>query len=399
MKQFFSLFIAGALGGLVTLGGLQYLHSVEAKPTEKSHFAKAINNNVNVKASALAALPDFRVAAKKAMPVVVNITTSKGGKKEIVDQDKNPNKRQKPKNPLEELFGGDIDMQGFEELFKNQGRAPRQGTGSGVIYKENGFIVTNNHVVDGADNIEVRLYDGRTFDAEVIGTDKTTDLAVIKIDESGLPYLNIGDSDRVEVGEWALAVGNPLDLTSTVTAGIISAKGRSIGIIKEQYGIENFIQTDAAVNPGNSGGALINQSGDLIGINTAIVSRTGMYAGYSFAIPSNLVRKVANDLIQYGESQRAVIGIHIADLDKEFADELKVNLTSGIVVTKLVDGGAGQYAGMLPNDIITAIDGRKVKTHNELQETIGRKKPGDSVVITINRKGQIKKIPVILKAG
>jgi serine protease Do len=387
MKQLVSLVAAGMIGGLAAFGGMQLAQRSEPQATQLPgvHQARAVNYE-NPSASPLV---DFREAAKKAMPAVVHITATKG--------DVAANERQQQNQP-----------QGYQDLFdffRNGGfgnsfgqDAPMKGTGSGVIYSEDGYIITNNHVVDFADEVEVTLNDDRKFKATVIGTDPTTDLAVLKIEQRGLPYLKVGDSDKVEIGEWALAVGNPFELNSTVTAGIVSGKGRNIGIIQDKYKIESFIQTDAAVNPGNSGGALVNANGELIGINTAILSRTGSYAGYSFAIPSRIVEKVVKDIIEYGSSQRAVIGIEIGDLNEAIAKEMNLNLTHGIVVTKVIDGGAGQYAGLLPDDVITAINGHAVKTGSDLIAIVGEKKPGDVVTLTISRNNKTQNLPVKLKA-
>ncbi|MCB0376191.1 MAG: trypsin-like peptidase domain-containing protein, partial [Sinomicrobium sp.] len=250
----------------------------------------------------------------------------------------------------------------------------------------------------GAEEIEVALYDNRSFTAKVIGTDKKTDLAIIKIDAADLPVLEIGNSDAAEVGERVLAVGNPFDLTSTVTAGIISAKGRRIRILGGEDAIEAFIQTDAAVNPGNSGGALIDTEGRLLGINTAIATRTGAYQGYSFAIPVNLVTRIADDMIEYGSYQRAYLGVTIAEMNSEEAEELGTDLSQGVIILKLTDGGSAQYAGLLPKDIITRIDGKEIKAVPELQETVGRAKVGDQILVTVIRRGKEVDVPVRLKA-
>ena len=272
-----------------------------------------------------------------------------------------------------------------------------QGSGSGVIISEDGYIVTNNHVVDKATEVKVSLNDGREFTAEVIGTDPTTDLAVLKIDAKKLPALPFGNSDDVKLGEWVLAVGNPFNLTSTVTAGIISAKGRSINIIDNQSAIEAFIQTDAAVNPGNSGGALINTSGELIGINTAISTRSGSYEGYSFAVPANIARKVVDDMLRFGVVQRAYLGVSIADVTPELAKEMKLDATQGVYLSEVVDNGAAKKAGMEKGDVIVGAGGKTIKRSSELLEVIGSRRPGDKLDVTVLRDGKSKTFNVTLR--
>lgn len=276
---------------------------------------------------------------------------------------------------------------------------PVTGSGSGVIISQDGYIITNNHVIDKADKIEVVLNDKRSFEGKLIGTDPSTDIALIKIEATALNYLTFGNSDATNVGEWVLAVGNPFNLTSTVTAGIISAKSRSIGIISpgQNIGIESFIQTDAAVNPGNSGGALVNTRGELIGINTAIASQTGSYTGYSFAVPSNIAQKVAADLKEYGEVQRGLLGITISEIDNNVASKLNLASPEGVFVESVADGGGAKEAGVMAKDIIKAVDGEKVNSVSELQEKIGRHRPGDAVRIDIERDGKPKQFMVTLR--
>jgi len=249
-------------------------------------------------------------------------------------------------------------------------------TGSGVIISRNGYIVTNRHVIDDGDKIEVTLNDKREFEAEVIGTDPSTDLALLKIKATDLPFLGFGNSDKLSVGEWVLAVGNPFNLESTVTAGIVSAKGRNINILEGDYTIESFIQTDAAVNPGNSGGALVNSVGDLIGINTAIITRSGRYEGYSFAVPSNLASKVINDLREYGEVQRAILGVNIEAIDNKLAESLKLPSVEGVHIKEVTKGGSADLAKLKPGDVIVNINGKKTGTMPQLQEQIGRYRLG-----------------------
>ena len=268
-------------------------------------------------------------------------------------------------------------------------------SGSGVIYTANGYIITNNHVVDGADNIEV-IHDKRSYPAQLIGTDPSTDLAILKIEADNLPNVTIGSSRNLQVGEWVIAVGNPFNLTSTVTAGIVSAKGREINILKSDFPIESFIQTDAAINPGNSGGALVNIDGELVGINTAILSKTGSYAGYGFAVPVDIVRKVADDMIEYGEVQKAFIGADVVDMEPEIAKQLGVEDLSGVVVTYVNNKGAADKAGLQKGDIVLRINGEPISSKATFEEQIGYYSPGERVKITYKRDGRIKDTNLIL---
>ena len=270
-------------------------------------------------------------------------------------------------------------------------------SGSGVIISSDGYIVTNNHVVEGGQRFEVTLSDKREFTAEIIGTDPSTDLALLRIEETKLPNIEFGNSDSLLVGEWVLAVGNPFNLTSTVTAGIISAKGRNINIINDQSAIESFIQTDAAVNPGNSGGALVNTRGELIGINTAISTHTGSFEGYSFAVPSNIVSKVVADLRKYGAVQRAFLGVNITDVSAELAKEQKLKTNAGVYIIGLVEDGAAQTGGIQKGDIIISEDGAGISKTSELLEQIGRKRPGDKAKIAVIRGSEQKTFDVTLR--
>jgi serine protease Do len=297
-------------------------------------------------------------------------------------------------DPWHQFFFGD---NGYRRNSQQQ-----MSTGSGVIISENGYIATNNHVINNAEKVEVTLNNNKTYTAEVIGKDPNTDLALLKIEEKGLPYITYANSDDVKVGQWALAVGNPFNLTSTVTAGIISAKGRSINALdananKGSYPIESFIQTDAAVNPGNSGGALVNTAGELIGINSAIASNTGSYAGYSFAVPVNIVKKVMADLLEFGTVQRAFIGVSIREIDNKLAEEKNLNLYQGVYVAGLTEGGAADMAGLKEGDIITKIGEAKVNSSPELQEQVSNYRPGDKVNITIVREGKEKVMALMFK--
>ncbi len=270
-------------------------------------------------------------------------------------------------------------------------------SGSGVIVSSDGYVVTNNHVVEEGDEIEITLNDKREFKAKLIGSDPSTDLALLKIESSNLPYMLFGNSDSLRVGEWVLAVGNPFNLESTVTAGIVSAKGRSIDILEGQDRIESFIQTDAAVNPGNSGGALVNTNGELIGINTAIITRSGRYEGYSFAVPANLVRKVIKDIRDYGAVQRGLLGVFIDEMTNERARDLGLESVEGVYITRVSPGSGADDAGLRTGDVIVGINGVKTKTLPEMQEQVGRYRPGNTITIDFIRSGKNKKTKVILK--
>lgn len=262
------------------------------------------------------------------------------------------------------------------------------GFGSGVVLSKDGYIVTNNHVVEGADNIEVTFNDRRKMKATVVGTDPTTDIALIKVESQDLPYLVFGNSDEVKIGEWVLAVGNPFNLNSTVTAGIVSAKARNINILGNGSNVDSFIQTDAVINRGNSGGALVNTLGELIGINAAIASRTGVYEGYSFAIPSNIAKKVVDDIIRFGEPQRAFLGVEIREMNEDLAKESGENEIKGVYVARVVENGGAEKAGMKSGDVILEVDGKSVNTLSQLLEAVGQYRPGDKVNILSLRSGK-----------
>lgn len=273
---------------------------------------------------------------------------------------------------------------GWLDWFFEGRSGQQQGSGSGVIYSNDGYIITNNHVIDEADIIKV-IHGKRTYEATLIGTDPSTDLAVIKIEADNLPNVKIGNSDNLKVGEWVLAIGNPFNLNSTVTAGIVSAKGRNINLLRDKFPIESFIQTDAAINPGNSGGALVNIKGELIGINTAILSRTGSYTGYGFAVPVNITNKVVRDIIEYGEVQKAFLGADFHDLDSEIAEKLDIDNLDGIIITRVQADGAADKAGLGQGDIIVAVNSERVNDRTRLEELIGYSYPGDKMEITIRR--------------
>ncbi len=273
---------------------------------------------------------------------------------------------------------------------------PQYTSGSGVIVSEDGYIITNNHVIQGFDEVSVSLHDGEEYIAKIISTDPSTDLAILKINANKLNTLNFANSDQVDVGQWVLAIGNPLNLNSTVTSGIVSAKARNINILRQEYAIESFIQTDAAVNPGNSGGALVDLNGNLIGINTAIASTTGAYSGYSFAIPSNIISKVYNDLINYGVVQRAFLGVYIQEMNNKLSQELNINYTPGIYVNGYTANSNAEASGIREGDIIHKVDGVSVTNISELQEELMKKNPGMTVLISIIRNGSEKDFEVQL---
>ncbi len=285
-----------------------------------------------------------------------------------------------------------------EYLYGNRGRSQSfVAFGSGVVISSDGYIVTNNHVVENADKISVTFNNREELQAQIIGRDPTTDLALIKVDANKLPYLSFGNSDDLKVGEWVLAVGNPFNLTSTVTAGIVSAKARNINILGGSSSIESFIQTDAVVNRGNSGGALVNTRGELIGINAAIASHTGVYEGYSFAIPANLAKKVVDDLKNYGEIQRAYLGVQLRDIDAEFANELGLSHVNGVYVAEVINNSGAMEAGIEDGDIIIAVNGTLTNTFSELVGNIGQYRPGDKVKVTVNRNGDLFDYDVVLR--
>lgn len=398
MKNLASLLIAGLLGGFLSFGLLK-------SQLETQVIVEQAPQVVQTSSSPTTNLPfDFVSASEKAKRAVVQIKSSQTLAKVESDRKKRREERGNSQDmpfSIEDLFGGrgfDFDMPGFG------GRGPKQGSGSGVIIGEDGLIVTNNHVVGFADDLEVTLHNGKVYKATKLGTDVSADLAIIKIEGSGFPTLDFTDSDNVQVGEWVLAVGNPMAyLTSTVTAGIVSAIGRDIDIIKAKSGksIEEFIQTDAAVNPGNSGGALVDAQGRLIGINTAIASQTGYYTGYSFAIPSNLVRRIVDDILENGgDIERANLGLTVIDVN-----ELKNNGTDvahdyGVLIDEVINGSSAQYAGVLPGDIIVNVNGNEVYDYEDLKEHLKFIKVGDTVRLKVMRDGSKETIPVkILKAG
>lgn len=379
MKQLISYVVAGFLGGVLALGGSHLLSSKSTEELTLMQESSTVNQTSPTVVGQLATqnsnngIPqDFSAASEKAMPAVVNVTA--------ITRYEARTRREKA----------------YMELF---GRPEaNKGTGSGVIISNKGYIVTNNHVIEGATEVEVTLYDQRKYKAKVIGTDPSTDLAVLKVEASSLPTVEMANSDEAKIGEWVLALGNPFELNFTVTAGIISAKGRNINILgNRQRSIESFIQTDAAVNPGNSGGALVNAKGQLIGINTAIATPTGTYAGYSFAVPINLVKKVVSDLMEYGEVRRGYLGVIIQEVNSDFAKSRDLAVTQGVYVSELMEGGAAAAAGIKEGDVILKVNNIPTKSVAALQEQIGSRNPGDEVVVLVQRDQTKKNIRLQLK--
>lgn len=366
----------GAIGGAFALIGSYYFSNRNSDQALKYNPYQAPVQLTNYSRGG-AAIPDFVESAEKSVNSVVHIKT-------IVENNN------LSYDPFADWF------------FGGRQRQPNMmmASGSGVIISNDGYIVTNNHVVNNATKIEVTLNDKRSYIAEIVGTDPTTDLALIKVKDKDLPFIGYGNSDAVKVGEWVLAVGNPFNLNSTVTAGIVSAKGRNINILEHGTGlapIESFIQTDAAVNPGNSGGALVNTTGELVGINTAIASNNGSYQGYSFAIPVNIVKKVVADLIEYGTVQRAYIGLSIQDIDAKFAEEKHIKQMKGVYINGLTENGAGETAGIKIGDVVTKIENVAVKSTSELLEQIGKFRPSDKINVTVFRNDKEIVLPVTLK--
>ena len=369
MKRAFGYFAMGLAGALIALAGHDMLSKGNTSAATKALPATPVRYvNLPDPAGGTTTALDFTFAAENTVNAVVHVTTET---------------TVNVHDPFADFFWG---------YRAPQQQQMRQGAGSGVIVSSDGYIMTNNHVVEGADKIQVHLNDSRMFEGTVIGRDPSTDLALLKIDAKDLATVTYGNSDAVRVGEWVLAVGNPMNLTSTVTAGIVSAKARNINLLqydaaRDIFPIESFIQTDAAVNPGNSGGALVNASGELVGINTAIASTTGMYTGYSFAIPVNIVQKVANDLLEFGSVQRAYIGVSIRDVDQKLAEEAGLERIHGVYVDGITEGGAAQKAGMEAGDVILKVGAINVNNVTQLQEQVGKFRPGNRVPVTVLRNG------------
>jgi Do/DeqQ family serine protease len=347
---------------------------------------------------------DFTITVQKVLDAVVNVSSIRTSS---MINNREYYYRELP-DPFRDFFKDSPFEKFFDRRFENEQPDAKQeeerkpvpiiGTGSGVIINKKGYIITNYHVIENAEEVEITLHNNETYKATVIGTDPTTDLALLQIKANNLKSISLINSDSVEVGEWVLAVGNPFSLSSTVTAGIVSAKARNININKHKFAVESFIQTDAAINPGNSGGALVNLNGNLIGINTAIASRTGTYSGYGFAVPSNIVSKIVEDLLQYGSVQRGMLGVRIITLNGKLAKEKKVNLTQGVYVDGVNENGAADKAGIQEGDIIIRVDDVTINSSPQLQEFIARKRPGDKVNVVISRNNSEKSIKVTLES-
>jgi len=371
MKRIGSLLLVAIFAGAITLGAYKLLfentnYAIVSDNDGASTFTTSLTPT-SAKGAGINEV-DFTIAAENTVNAVVhvkNVTVSRG-----------------PSNPLEFFFGS------------GQSARPQVGTGSGVIIASDGYIVTNNHVVANASQLQVTLNNNKTYDAEFIGADPNSDIALLKIDpEDSLPYLAFGDSDDTKIGEWVLAVGNPFNLTSTVTAGIVSAKARNLDPRRSQ----SFIQTDAAVNPGNSGGALVNTNGDLVGINTAITSQTGSYVGYSFAVPSNIAKKVVDDIMEYGNVQKAFLGINSIPMNSKYALEKGVNEIDGVYIAGIEEDSGAEESGLLEGDIIKKIDEIKVRKFSDLNGYVSSKRPGDEILVTFEREGDTKEAKVTLK--
>jgi len=376
MKRNIGIFVIALLGALSGTAVYNWLlaespqaQQVVNQPVQFASFPEHILEH-----------PNFVTASAVATPAVVHIKTKA-----------NPGTSQNNQvpDPFRDFFG--------QEFFGPRG--PQMGSGSGVILSADGFIVTNNHVINGADEIEVVLNDKRSFNATIIGTDPSTDIALIKIQADALPFLTFGNSDNLQIGEWVLAVGNPFNLTSTVTAGIVSAKGRNINILGGGNSIEAFIQTDAAVNPGNSGGALVNVKGELIGINTAIATNTGSYQGYSFAVPANIASKVVEDLRNFGTVQRAYLGIQIQDVDAALASKEDLSVNYGAYVADFLPNSAAEAAGLKKGDVVVSIESVLVRSTPQLMEVVSRKRPGEKVKVVVDRKGKQQEFTITLRGA
>ena len=363
--------LAGGLTSYAVVKGMSNGQVTVIEQNEGAHFRTVNLSQDN--------WPDFTYAAESAVDAVVYVKVTSSA----------PAMQQAPSSIFDFFFG-------FPE-----GGAPQQrervGSGSGVIIREDGYIVTNNHVIDGATKIEVTLNTNQTYPATLIGTDPATDIALLKIEAQGLPIIPFGDSDKLRLGEWVIAIGSPYDLRSTITAGIVSAKGRSMPNYTGEFKIESFIQTDAAVNPGNSGGALVDKAGNLVGINTAIISKTGSYTGYSFAVPSNIVRKIAYDLMDFGSVKRAVLGIVMQPIDDKIAEDLKLSSRNGVYINEVSKSGAADEAGIKAGDVLIAIDSTRITNSASVLEAVSRFSPGDKAKVTVIRDGKEQVFEVTFK--
>ena len=364
-----------AIGGLVALGAAHSLGWTGKTVIIEDTNQGASQANLTADRPLPSAPTDFVAAAERTVEAVVHVKTT-------------AERVQNYYNPFNDLFFG---RPSTPEKFEVE------GSGSGVILTEDGYIVTNNHVIKGAKTIVVTTSNNDEYEAELIGADPTTDIALLKIEGNALTKVDVANSDEVRLGQWVLAVGNPFNLTSTVTAGIISAKGRDINIIDEQSAIESFLQTDAAVNPGNSGGALVNTAGELVGINTAISSRSGSFEGYSFAVPANLMLKVVNDLKEYGRVQRAFIGINYNEVTAALSEELNLEVNKGVYVANVISEGAADDAGITKGDVIINVNGKSIASGADLTEALGQRRPGEKLSVVVNRSGKNKAFEVVLK--
>ena len=366
--------LSAAVGGLTAYAVVNAMTKSQVRVVETSEGAQFRTVNLSQDN-----WPDFTYAAESAVDAVVYVKVTSSA----------PAVQQAPSSIFDFFFG-------FPE-----GGAPQQrervGSGSGVIIREDGYIVTNNHVIDGATKIEVTLNTNQTYPATLIGTDPATDIALLKIEAQGLPVIPFGDSDKLRLGEWVIAIGSPYDLRSTITAGIVSAKGRSMPNYTGEFKIESFIQTDAAVNPGNSGGALVDKAGNLVGINTAIISKTGSYTGYSFAVPSNIVRKIAYDLMDFGSVKRAVLGIVMQPIDDKIAEDLKLSSRNGVYINEVSKSGAADEAGIKAGDVLIAIDSTRITNSASVLEAVSRFSPGDKAKVTVIRDGKEQVFEVTFK--
>ena len=364
------------IGGVAAIAGAQAFGLFGKTVVIQQATQAPVQHTNNALSAGAAAIPtDFVEAAERTVEAVVHVKTT-------------AERVQNVYNPFNDLFFGRPSTPQRYEV---------QGSGSGVVLSEDGYIVTNNHVIKDAKEITVTTANNNEYAATLVGTDPTTDIALLKIDAEDLQKVTVANSDQVRLGQWVLAVGNPFNLTSTVTAGIISAKGRDINIIDEQSAIESFLQTDAAVNPGNSGGALVNTAGALVGINTAISSRSGSFEGYSFAVPSNLMMKVVGDLKEFGRVQRAFMGINYNEVTPALSNELDLKVNSGVYVANVVTGGAADDAGIEKGDVIINIAGKVVQTGADLTEVIGQHRPGERLSVIVNREGTNKQFDLLLK--
>ncbi len=388
-KNLFTLTIASAMGGAAAIGGYKWLVEnpkndmyENEKTAMYARYSKTDTSQVIVPEGL-----NFIFASNVVRPTVVHIKSTYQPKSS--PHGGNPHST----DPFFRYFFDEPDP------FHQPQQKPQQSSGSGVIIAQDGYIVTNNHVIEGATKIEVVLDDKRTYEAKLIGRDPETDLALLKIEEKNLPFAKYGNSEKIQVGEWVLACGNPFELTSTITAGIVSAKGRNINLLRgnSNYAIESFIQTDAAVNPGNSGGALVNLKGELVGINTAIASNTGAYAGYSFAVPVTIVKKVTEDLLRFGEVQRALLGVMITDVTAELAKEKNISQIKGVYISGVNENSSAKDAGIAVGDVILMIDKTAVNSSSELQEAVAQHRPGETIAVTILRDNTRMTKNVVLK--